>query len=327
MGTWQVPADVLAGSRFTLSPKAEVVGALGALTRPRSPEQRAFGALHGTAFGAWLEAHPPAADLVRASFRDSSPSLSGWLADYLAMPPEVAEPTFDDEVTALRRLTDDDLRADLRETTRVPLAPSLLEPGVRDAAVEVVRWLWTHTLETDWPRRRRLLEADVVSRTALLARHGWAVVLRDLGRDRGWVGDGHLRVNRYDLPPRVLPSGSVLMFVPTHTDGAWVGWRTHPDGDRYAIYYPLAGRLAGDDVASAAGLAPLIGANRAALLTLLDVPRSTSQLVALSDLALGSVGSHLRVLLGAGVLQRRRSGREVLYWRTALGDALVASGG
>ena len=63
------------------------------------------------------------------------------------------------------------------------------------------------------------------------------------------------------------------------------------------------------------------------MLTLLDVPRSTSQLAVLSGQAIGSVGGHLKVLLEAGIVLRRRSGREVLYWRTALGDALVAAGG
>ena len=43
-------------------------------------------------------------------------------------------------------------------------------------------------------------------------------------------------------------------------------------------------------------------------------------------ISLGSVGGHLKVLLEAGIVLRRRSGREVLYWRTALGDALVAAG-
>ena len=41
---------------------------------------------------------------------------------------------------------------------------------------------------------------------------------------------------------------------------------------------------------------------------------------------LGSVGDHLKVLLAAGTVLRRRSGREVLYWRTALGDALRDAG-
>jgi DNA-binding transcriptional ArsR family regulator len=322
MGTWRVPADVMAGSRFATSPMAEVVGALGALTRPRGPDQRAFREAHGAAFGQWVSARPGMADLVAASFRDARPGQVGWMADYLSIPPVTDDESFEDGVGYLRALSDDEVRQDLTTTTQAPLAPSLMTPGVRELAVELVVWLWTHTVETDWARRERILRADIVARTAQLARHGWGVVLRDLGRDREWVGDGQLRINRYDLPTRTLPEGSSLVFVPTHTDGSWVGWYA----DRYALYYPVSGRLAQIDATGSAGLAPLVGTSRAELLTLLDVPRSTSQLVALSGQALGSVGGHLKVLLGAGVVLRRRSGREVLYWRTALGDALVAAG-
>jgi DNA-binding transcriptional ArsR family regulator len=263
------------------------------------------------------------ADLVAASFRDARPNRVGWMADFLSIPPRSEAESFDDGLDHLRELTDAELRADLAETTQAPLAESLRAPGVRDLAADLVIWLWTHTVETDWARRERILRADIVARTAQLARHGWGTVLRDLGRDREWVGDGQLRINRYDLPTRTLPEGSALLFVPTHTDGSWVGWYA----DRYALYYPVAGRLAQVDAASTAGLGPLVGSSRAELLTMLDVPRSTSQLVALSGQRLGSVGRHLKVLLEAGVVLRRRSGREVLYWRTALGDALVAAGG
>jgi len=56
-------------------------------------------------------------------------------------------------------------------------------------------------------------------------------------------------------------------------------------------------------------------------------PRSTTQLAALTGLPPGAVGNHLRVLLEAGAVLRRRAGREVLYWRTSLGDALAAPAG
>ena len=63
------------------------------------------------------------------------------------------------------------------------------------------------------------------------------------------------------------------------------------------------------------------------MLVALDEPRSTTGLVESLGLPLGSVGNHLRVLLDAGLVLRRRAGREVLYWRTALGDSLVATAG
>jgi DNA-binding transcriptional ArsR family regulator len=326
MGTWRVPADVLASSGFGTSPQAEVAGALLALVRPHGPDRRAFHAQHAAGFAAWVAGRPGAAALVAASSRVGGGDTPGWIADYLCAPADVPHPTFDHELALLARLTDDDLRADLVTTTGSALAPELLRPGLRDLAVDLVRWIWTHTLESDWPRRERLVRADIVARTAQLARHGWAVVLRDLGTGREWAGDGHLRINPYDLPSEELPAGSVLRFVPTHSDRGWVGWHRGREGNRYAVYYPLAGRLAATDGQGSDGLGALVGANRAALLALLDVPRSTTQLVALADLPLGSVGRHLKVLLDAGVVLRRRSGREVLYWRTALGDALVAAG-
>ena len=38
---------------------------------------------------------------------------------------------------------------------------------------------------------------------------------------------------------------------------------------------------------------------------------------------LGSVGRHLKVLLDARLIQRRRAGRSVLYYRTAIGETLL----
>jgi DNA-binding transcriptional ArsR family regulator len=90
----------------------------------------------------------------------------------------------------------------------------------------------------------------------------------------------------------------------------------------------VSGALAetGSTRADTDGLGRLIGPNRARVLRLLEQPRSTTQLAALTGLPPGAVGNHLRVLLEAGAVLRRRPGREVLYWRTSLGDALAAPG-
>jgi DNA-binding transcriptional ArsR family regulator len=156
-----------------------------------------------------------------------------------------------------------------------------------------------------------------------LATQGWTAVLESLGSQTRWVGQGQLQINLYDQPARDLSGARELSFVPVHTRDSWVTW-DHPD--RYALVYPVTGAQAASGGGSPAGLSRLVGGNRARLLTLPDAPRSTSQLVALSGLPLGAVGNHLRVLLDAGVVLRRRSGREVLYWRTSLEDALVTTG-
>lgn len=47
--------------------------------------------------------------------------------------------------------------------------------------------------------------------------------------------------------------------------------------------------------------------------------------MALTNQPLGSVGRHLKVLLDSGLIGRRRSGKSVLYYPTAVGDVLVNS--
>jgi DNA-binding transcriptional ArsR family regulator len=78
---------------------------------------------------------------------------------------------------------------------------------------------------------------------------------------------------------------------------------------------------------ASAALGALLGPARAAVLVLLDSPHSTTQLTAVTGQTLGSVGRHLRVLLDAGLVERRRAGRSVLYSRSAAGEVLVTASG
>lgn len=318
MGTWQISADLLARSRFVVSPRIETVGALNDLVRPSDPSGRALAAAHGEAFRAMLAEHPARRAVLDHSWRP------GWISDWLCLPPTASGRPFEAELDDVRALGDDLVRAYLAESSPGGDLPDLLaRDGVTEHAVELLDWVWTHVVASDWPRRERILRADVVSRTSRLATHGWAAVLRDLGRDREWVGDGHLRINNYDLPSRVLPDDADLFFVPVNHKARWVGWLLPR---RYAVYYSVTGALAQVDAGQPDGLERLVGRSRARLLTELESPSSTTGLAAVTGMPIGSVGDHLKVLLASGAVLRRRSGREVLYWRTALGDALVASG-
>jgi hypothetical protein len=294
---------------------AEVVGALAQLAWGRDRHDRAFVAAHVEAFDAMLAERPGVAAVVAHCFRP------GWLADCLPLPPPHPRPTFCEELALVQALGDKRIRGDLRLASQTALPRVLYRPGVTGYVVELLDWLWTHTVATDWPRRERVLRADIVARANRLATHGWTGVLKDLGRSREWVGDGEMRISDSAMPTKELGPEAQLWFVPTHWMASWVGWDLP---HRYAVYYPVTGSLAAVE-GSGGGLDRLIGANRACLLRALSEPVSTTALAAQSGLPIGAVGNHLKVLLDSGLVLRRRSGREVFYWRTALADSLVAA--
>lgn len=319
MGTWRIPADLLASSRFVVCPLSETVAALLVLERPTALWQKEFAARFRKSYDAMLAAHPVRAALLDRSWRPRVGDRPGWMADFLGGPPLPRSPGFDaalDELTG--RWDDDAIRAEVVAVSGASLPDVLAVDGLRDELVGLLRWVWTTAVEPDWPRRERVLRADVVSRTSRLAGHGWAEVIADLGPHHAWVGNGQLQINGYDLPERDLSTATDLAFVPVHSTGSWVTWA---EPERYAIVYPVAGALV-EPGGAGSGLARLVGPNRARLLAALDAPLSTTQLAALTGLPMGSVGNHLRVLLDSGCVLRRRSAREVLYWRTDLGNAL-----
>ncbi|MDT0341801.1 ArsR/SmtB family transcription factor [Streptomyces litchfieldiae] len=318
MGDWLIRADVLARGRFTVSPLAETVAALltlaGAGCQPgREPWLRA----HGPAFRELLARDRFAALFVRAALRPR------WLPDFLVTPPRPADRTFADELRWLRATPDEAVLAQLAEGADGAPPPSGLRvPGLGERIAALLDQVWTRSVRGDWPRHRRAFEADIISRTQALSSGGWAAALDGLRPGMRWLGDGRLRINAYPYPPRELATAE-LLFIPTTTTRGWVAW---DEPHRYAVVYPCAGLLAGTDPEGAPppALRALLGGTRAAILTELAAPRSTTQLVALTGFGLGSVGGHLKVLRDAGLVTRRRSGRLVLYYRTRLGDELVA---
>ncbi|EPD89266.1 hypothetical protein HMPREF1486_06500 [Streptomyces sp. HPH0547] len=348
MGWWQVDADVLAGSRFVLSPLAETVAALKVLERahPAHPGERTWLAAHLPAYRDRQAADPVGALLIRAALGPT------WNADFLTPTPEPGpgpwgEVPFEEEVARVRETPPAAARAHLLVSLgrRGPLPVPLRRDDLPRRAADTLTWVWRETVLPYWPRRRRVLEADVVARTAQLSRGGWAAALDDMRPGMRWLGGSRLQINAHDNPPRTL-ADACLMFVPVTPKAGWVAWeepgepvedvRPEPPGAppaghavrpapaRYAVVYPCAGTLAEDEGAPVPeALGALLGGARARVLVLLDTPKSTTQLVGLTGQGLGSVGRHLRVLREARLVRRRRAGRDVLYYRTPAGDCLV----
>jgi DNA-binding transcriptional ArsR family regulator len=317
MGWWRVNADTLAGSRFVISPLAEATASLIALERGTAahPGERAWLDAHQTAYRKRLAGDPVTALLVRAALGRH------WIADFLTLAPAgEGEPAFGEELARMRERSPQAARADLTVSLGGPLPASLDRSDLPERAADLLEWTWTETVLPYWPRRRQIMEADIVARTRKLSQGGWAAALDDMRPGMRWLGEGRLQINAYDYPPRKI-AGAQLLFVPITVGRGWVSW---DEPHRYALIYPCSGVLAEADVTPVPeALGALLGSARAGVLVLLETPKSTTQLVALTGQRLGSVGRHLRVLLDAGLVQRRRAGRSVLYYRTATGEALL----
>ncbi len=95
------------------------------------------------------------------------------------------------------------------------------------------------------------------------------------------------------------------------------------------LVYPargIGGLWSGPGDRTPEALVRLLGRGRAAVLTALDEPASTTALSHRLSLAQSSVSHHLAALHDAGLLTRRRYGHQVLYERTPLGIALASGG-
>ncbi|MEV5965523.1 winged helix-turn-helix domain-containing protein [Kribbella sp. NPDC051952] len=312
MSEFLVDADTLANARFGTSQLTEAVSALKMLQRPVEPWFRAWKDTHVTAYRRQLARKPVWAALAESALGRS------WVADFITMPPLEPNQELADEIATLRNFDDDQIRADL-SVVRTPLPDVLLSTaGLADQAADLLRWVWNETVEPEWPRRVRVLQADIVSRTSRLSEQGWSGVLRGLGPDVRWLGDGRIQVNRWDYPTTDV-RGCDLMFIATHAQRVSVSWRKP---DRFALTYPVTGIFA-STAAPGEPLVQLLGRNRARILVEAAEPVSTTLLAATTGLSLAAISDHLRVLTEAGLLERRRSGRSVLYWQSDTGRRVV----
>lgn len=319
-------AEDLLHSRFALSPLFELDGLLRALT---GLGERALPA-------AWAARLAPELDRLRETTPlDAVLALQfpAHGAGFVAPPPRGLAQTIEDDLAAVRATPAALARREIDHAMRLRPARErvravLGRPDVVDVIAVALETAWRVLVAADWPRLRAICERDVLHRAGRLSGGGWEAALRDLHPRVRWR-DGGIDLLRMRTRETVALGGHGLLLVPSVF--VWPGVAAHTEEPWPAtLIYPARGISALWETAPPAppgALADLLGRTRARILLALGEPAGTTQLARALGVAPGPVGDHLAVLRRAGLLDRTRSGRAVLYHRTPLGDALAQTPG
>ncbi|MGX1506883.1 UNVERIFIED_CONTAM: DNA-binding transcriptional ArsR family regulator [Streptomyces graminofaciens] len=325
------PVDV-ARTRYAISPLGEAMQALRVAAGVQAAGPLRPWAERITPRYQQLRRQVPAVGALTALFRRGA-----YNADFIHPPPSSSGGDFAAELAAVRATPLRRARLELArnlEGLRTPpryVQRILDAPDVVTRLADAIEASWQTLVEPDWPRLRTVLERDLVRRAGYLAMYGWAAALSDLDprvswRSEGQAGTIEVRTGSRTEWDRHRLAGKGLLLMPT-VFGTLISYVEPPWP--YALVYPARGiaDLLGPVPRTPGGeaLNRLVGPHRADVLRALDVPATTTQLVAQLGLSLGTVGSHLAVLRDAGLVTRTRTGRTVRYEHTPLGAALAAS--
>jgi DNA-binding transcriptional ArsR family regulator len=325
----EVASEDLTTTRFALSPLWELTQALRVLAgqpgRPDEPVLRP-----------WLVRMR---DRYRALGREADLGLiqalhpPGWGADFLAPVPASLSPAIEDLLAQVRATPPEQAQREVAEALRrqPPVDPRvgqiLAGDQVAARVADVLAQAWRALLEPEWPGLRAILERDVVFRAGQLASRGWAAALTGLHDSLSWH-QGRIEHRRWAGRQDVALGGRGLLFVPSVFVWPRLALRLDPPWPP-ALIYPARGVAALWEQPArgrpGTALDRLLGASRAAVLLALEEPASTTQLAVILGQSVGGIGGHLAVLRDAGLITRARSGRSVLYTRTAAADALTAA--
>lgn len=309
----------LASCRFAVSPLAETLSALIVLHHASTaPWQASWHAENRPAYLAWIGRDEAAEGLL------SLVSATKWLPDTVTPPPSGGMHTrLEDELAVVADHDDDTVRATMADALAASRPPQytgwLAVDGLGPRIAGVLREGWQRFVAPTWPRRRAILERDIMHRAGVLAAFGWRQAVEGMTRHSVWVGDDAIRFSEQDWPDRHITDEG-LTFVPHTADsGSWTCERP----PHFALVYPARGPAAPTDPTAPDPLAGLLGPGRARVLRELDRPATSTQLAAVLGLSLGTVSAHLAVLRENGVIAGARAGRGVVYRLTETGEGLL----
>jgi DNA-binding transcriptional ArsR family regulator len=337
MVRFELGVEDLAWTRFSMSPLAETVRSLLAVSDP------SYHALHLP----WLRATRPRLDgldlglllsLVgptrgRERFV-SAPSRA--MADFLTPVPTRFVPRFEDELAAVRETPPAIVRRDLLATHAPDPVPDALAAvtrrggrgvaALRDRVCAELESYHERVMAPSWPQMRLVLEADTTYRARQLATGGARLLFADMHPNLRWH-DGVLEIEEMISEHTVKAAGRGLLLMPS----IFAPKPAPPlvPEEPPSLVYPsrgIATLWAPAPPAESSALAALIGAPRAQLLDMLGEPLPTIEIARRLQVTPSAVSQQLQVLHTTGLVTRARDGRQVLYRRTGLGDQLTGTG-
>jgi DNA-binding transcriptional ArsR family regulator len=320
---FELSIDALGRSRFAYSPLAELASSLRALWSPHigfvlQPWRHAIQSRLKSADLALLRAICPPG-------RFAPDFMFVWSID-----PKI---TIDAQLNDLAQLPADQLRANLAEVWTDEALPDhvadLLEGDPSGAGRRIADELWSYwsvAVAPYWPRISAVIEGDVSYRASQILRGGLYDLLSDLHPEVSLHGS-RLLIDKPHHKHGVYTNGE-LTLVPSVF--VWpnliVG---HDRPGHFELHYAArgVGNVWNTEESEAAGdaLGALLGRTRATILARLGIPLTTTQLARELGQSPATISGHLSVLRRSGLLSTRRSGRMVLYRRTALGSSVVSA--
>jgi DNA-binding transcriptional ArsR family regulator len=323
-------ADDLVNCRFAVSPLWEVNEAIRTLARPTQWSYHR----------PWLRSTAAAVRELDLGAMWLLMPRRGYFPDFLCKAPRgglVA--SFAEELAEVRASDPAQVRREI--ATSLADTPGAAESRAGQALLadpeEALRELtgalertWEAVIAPHWTRLRALLVADVAFHSRRLAEGGLARLFPELHPMVSYEasGDGGtVTIHRPHDNDRTL-AGEGVVLIPSVFTWPEVASGVAPP-HQPALAYPargIGGLWSDARPEPSAALAKLLGRHRAAVLTALVEPASTTALAGRLGLAPSSVSAHLRALRDAGLLVSRRERHEVLYERTPLGIALGEGG-
>jgi DNA-binding transcriptional ArsR family regulator len=312
--------------RFARSPLWETVAAVRMFVEPASRGQQAR-------WPGWRGVDPAALGI---GLLLALHPRRGYVPDFLTPPPERALATFEEELGRVRRTPLERVREELARSLadRSPADPPadgealLADPAATlGRIVEALERAWAALVRPHWPAVRDVLADDVRFHAQLLADGGLERLFGELDPRVRWR-DGRVQVRGPTNDSRHLGGAGLVLMPSVFTwpqvvvilDEPWQPTLVYPARGVERLWQEMAPRAPD-------ALARLLGRTRAALLADLAAEATTTALAHRHGLAPSTVSEHLGALRDAGLAACDRRRREVVYRRTALGDALCRGAG